>query len=263
MIKKILNKIFHTSSIAGTGSERKTAPENEELIDDESDLGIAKSQLSWFFHGKKIKNIRNGQLEPNLEFQKIFPQTNKLLEKANITAFEIDNKAYRLYGWITKSENSCGWLCKLEDRLGDNNFLKDHKVLIEHMGGIQESWDEYDEIEVNNPFTLNQNFMFIGSECWKGLGKLEKVYLELCEKEKLSPLKNYKELIVFAKEVNGDLTLYDLETKKVYLYAHDQASDYAEILEGQPKYTFYNIIGIESFTDYVEKLSNDWLGIII
>ena len=89
----------------------------------------------------------------------------------------------------------------------------------------------------------------------------EEYYVELCKNERVQ--KNITtELVCFATEANGNATYYDLENKQVLLFAPDHSFKNVEILDGQPEYTFYKIEGIETFTDYVEVLSQQWIDII-
>jgi hypothetical protein len=167
-----------------------------------------------------------------------------------------------LYGWNTSKNNSCGWLCKLENYQSDLNLLFEHRLLTNTIGGIKEVWDEFDEIEKTDDFTLNQNFLFIQSMCSKGIGFNKDSYLSLCNKQDKKPLNNFDELIKFSQEANGNMTLYDSVNGEVYLHARNHYFDYVINIESQPEYTFYKIIGVKTFKDFVEKIAENWLSII-
>lgn len=53
--------------------------------------------------------------------------------------------------------------------------------------------------------------------------------------------------------------MYNSETKKVYLFSHDHSFDNVKFLENQPEYTYHTFKGIETFIEYVESLSMEWL----
>ncbi|MBO9634094.1 MAG: hypothetical protein J7578_13345 [Chitinophagaceae bacterium] len=67
-----------------------------------------------------------------------------------------------------------------------------------------------------------------------------------------------RNLISFVGEANDAETLYDIKTKKVYLFSHDHSFTYVTTVEGQPKYTFHHINGVINFVDYVEALATQW-----
>lgn len=228
----------------------------------ETNIGIVTSELRWFFRNKKISGITKTMLDLHQHFRDTFPVTSKLLDLSKVTECQIDDCLYRLYEWRTKNGNSCGWVCRIEVEIPNLELINEHLLLLKYIGGIEESWDQYDETEIKSPFTLNQNFMFIGAKCSRGMGLNKKAYLEECRRQNLEPLKMLDDLIVFAKEANGNLTFYDSNDGEVYLYAHDHNFNYVESIIGQPDYSFYRITGCSSFIEYVEKLSSDWLEVV-
>lgn len=70
-------------------------------------------------------------------------------------------------------------------------------------------------------------------------------------------------MVSFVSEANGAETLYDLDTKQVYLFSHDHSFDYVTFVPNQPRYTFHYINGVENFTDYVEALARQWVDHVI
>jgi hypothetical protein len=112
---------------------------------------------------------------------------------------------------------------------------------------------------LGNPTCNNQNFIFIGAECNLGIGEYDEYYQMMCEDKKCEKISD-ENLISFAQEANGALTLYDKETKQVYLFSHDHSFDNVEFIKTQPKYTYHKFKEINHFIDYVETLSLEWLN---
>jgi hypothetical protein len=162
---------------------------------------------------------------------------------------------YRLYSWDAKNGNTAGWLCRIETNNSSIEILPEHQLLLDNIGGIEESYrQEYE----TDKLTDNQNFLFIKSECERMDKDTKEIYIEDCENENLKPL-NTDNLLGFAVEANGDTTYYDLQTKRVLLFSHDNDYDYITQVENQPEYTFFTINGVETFVGYVEELAEQWL----
>ena len=84
-------------------------------------------------------------------------------------------------------------------------------------------------------------------------------YDDMCNEYQMSKIDS-SDFISFVQEANGALTLYNPENNEVLLFSHDHSFDNVEFLENQPKYTFHRIKGVKSFTDYVEKLAEEWIA---
>ena len=217
-----------------------------------SDFEDFKSEVSFFIKQNDKIDVTTGELTVNKDFEKIFPSLNKLMNKARILNVKINSLDYKLYSWTTSDGGSCGWLCKIEpENVSQIEILPEHQLLLDSIGGIKESYNE------PYSFTNNQNFLFTKSKCHRGAEYWTEYYEEMCEEEKVTPM-NVENLTSFADEANGGKTLYDLNTKQVYLFSHDHAFDYVTFMPGQPEYTFHYINGVNNFVDYVETLSKQW-----
>lgn len=135
-------------------------------------------------------------------------------------------------------------------------LIEEHELLLRNIGGIQETFNQPE-----NAFSNNQNFMFIGSECSRGIGSWDDYYLMRCEDEHKEAI-DYSNLLAFVYEANGALTLYEPITKKILLFSHDHSFDNVEFLENQPEYTFHTFKNAINFVDYVEELARQWMKII-
>ncbi len=225
----------------------KTNPDFEEF----------KKEISWFVKptDKVIleDSINTAKLSETLKH--VFPKLHRLISVSRIQPIKINGKDYILYSWTNGENKSCGWLIEIE--LKRNNELQmclEHELLLEEIGGIRESYNQPEPSLCNN-----QNFMFIGSECGKGIGEYQEYYDMMCKEcgcEKI----NDEYLISFVQEANGALTLYDQNSQEVYLFSHDHCFDNVDFLEQQPKYTYHRINGINTFVDYVETLAEEWLN---
>ena len=100
--------------------------------------------------------------------------------------------------------------------------------------------------------------MFIESNCTHGIGGWDDYYTLVCDQDNCSKI-NYTDFICFAREANGDVTLYDPKTGKVMIFAHDHCHPNLVVIPNQPEYTFHTINKVETFVDYVECLAQEWL----
>ncbi|MEC4054071.1 hypothetical protein VSP10_14925 [Myroides odoratimimus] len=219
-----------------------------------------RKNVSWFISSKDQVELLGLKecFQLSTSFNQTYPVLTKLILKARILNLKINNQEFILFSWTTKEGESCGWLNKLENITKDKyNLIDEHLLLLNEIGGIQESYNQPEDSLCNN-----QNFMFIASSCHLGIEDWDLYYKQACGEEyKLLP--SFEELICFVEEANGNLTLYDSKTKKVLLFAPDHCFDNVSCLEGQPEYTFYTIDGVEGFVDYVETLANEWIQMIM
>jgi hypothetical protein len=125
--------------------------------------------------------------------------------------------------------------------------------LLKEIGGIQEAYNQPEP-----SLTNNQNFLFIKSECTKGIGGWNDYYEMMCEAEGKAQI-DFKDFVCFVQEANGAVVLYERSMKEVMLFSHDHSFDNVEFLENQPEYTFHKIRGVETFMDYVKQLAAEWL----
>ncbi|MFN8347286.1 MAG: hypothetical protein U0X91_19945 [Spirosomataceae bacterium] len=219
------------------------------------DFETFKNDITWFIKPTDKVELLDTTLNFGLtdKFQATFPVLTTLIQKSRTLNLTINNQQYRLFSWTKKDNKSFGWLTKIEsDETSDIELIDEHEQLLNEIGGIQESYNQPEP-----SLTNNQNFLFIKSECTKGIGGWDDYYDIMCEEEN-KPQIDYKDFICFVQEANGDVTLYDKNTKEVFLFAHDHSFDNVEFLENQPEYTFHKINGIKTFVDYVESLATEW-----
>ena len=211
---------------------------------------------------KETDIVEFGKQETNIElskeFKQVFSKLSKLIQSARILNLKINNDEYKLFGWTNKNNIRCGWINKFENNVDSKlNLIDEHKLLLNSIGGI---WESFNQPEPS--LTLNQEFLFIESECLSGIGGWDEYYEVSLEQGEFEPI-DYKDFICFAREANGDVTLYNPTNKKVFLFAHDHCFDNVEFLLNQPEYTFHKINGVINFKDYVEKLASEWINHII
>ena len=214
-----------------------------------------KKDISWFISQSDKIDFLNTETEIELteKFCNTFPILSNLISKARILTLTISNQLYKLFSWTNKNGLSCGWLNKIEQNTNSQlPIIEEHRLLLNEIGGIQESYNQPEP-----SFSNNQNFMFIESECSLGINDWDDYYEELCEEENVEPI-NYKNLVCFVVEANGDATTYDPKTKEIFLFSHNHCFDNVEVLENQPEYTFHKINGVVNFVDYVETLAAEW-----
>lgn len=167
-----------------------------------------KLNINWFVKQTDTVNLVEGIVKVNDAFIKNFPLLNDLILSARVLDVTINDNTYKLFSWTTKEGSSCGWLCKLEPKYISNiELLPEHELLLDNIGGIVESYNQPER-----SFTNNQNFLFLKSECKRGLGYWPEYYHDVCEDLKISPIP-VGNLISFVCEANGAQTLYDLNCK--------------------------------------------------
>jgi hypothetical protein len=231
---------------------------------DNTDFDIFKQEISWFIKPTDKIELTKTELNFSDNFISTFPTLYKLVSQARILGITLtrqnENTYYKLLSWTNKENLKSGWLCKFDKQENEIVILQEHQLLVDNIGGIQES---YKQLETDKEIlTDNQNFLFIKSECTNGIGGWDEYYEDMC-KEYEKPQIDFKEFICFVQEANGDVTLYDRKTKEVMLFAHDHCFENVEFLENQPEYTFHKINGITNFIDYAETLAHQWLDNIV
>ncbi|MEM9338923.1 MAG: hypothetical protein AAGA66_09360, partial [Bacteroidota bacterium] len=86
----------------------------------------------------------------------------------------------------------CGWLNQQETKEEFKyELIQEHELLIRNIGGIRESFNQPED-----SFSNNQNFMFIGSECSRGIGDWDDYYSMTCEEEGKNQI-NFSNLLAF------------------------------------------------------------------
>jgi len=194
--------------------------------------------------------------DPTGEFRTTFPQLTTLLEKARRYSFKQGDKDYILNEWDNIEEEVCGWLTIVDMPLSHGErLIPEHELLLKAMGGIKETFNP-----AGDSLTSNQNVIFGRSmdrtgDDWKDY------YFDMCLDAGSTPV-DYSDFIIFAWEANGNFTLYDPATRKVFLFAHDHNFKNVTPLEGQPAYTLYTINGVVNFVDYVEQIASEWLAFV-
>jgi hypothetical protein len=228
------------------------------------DFEIFKKEAGW--HIKPTDLIELTQISPNFSdsFISTFPTLYKLISQASVLDIILTREKeiilHKLFTWIDVDNLKSGWLCKFEKNTNNFKILPEHQLLLDNIGGIQETYKQLDT--ENKILTDNQNFLFIKSKCTKGLGDWIKLYSQVCEAENAEQI-DTKNLVCFVGEANGNETFYDLNTKQVLLFAPDHCFDNIEVLNNQPEYTFYTINGVTTFIDYAETLAQQWLDNIV
>ena len=216
-----------------------------------------KNDITWFI--KANDRVELLGMEENIslsnEFVSTFPKLTELVQQARILNLKINGQSFKLFSWTDIDDLSCGWLSKIEPESESGiNISIEHKILLNGIGGIKESYNEPEPCLANN-----QNFLFLKSECTNGIGDWDYYYDDMCNEYQMSKIDS-SDFISFVQEANGALTLYNPENNEVLLFSHDHSFDNVEFLENQPKYTFHRIKGVKSFTDYVEKLAEEWIA---
>jgi hypothetical protein len=223
-----------------------------------ADFDAFNSDVSWFIKpNSKIEFLRLNNIQLSEEFRNTFLELSKLIDNSRQTHLTIDSEKYILFAWDTKEGEICGWLNKQQH--SDEfkcELIAEHALLLRNIGGIQESFNQPE-----GAFSNNQNFMFIGSDCSRGIGDWDDYYAMKCEDEQKEEI-DYSNLLAFAYEANAALTLYEPDTRKVLLFSHDHSFDNVAFMENQPKYTFHTFKNVDNFTDYVEELAKQWKEII-
>ncbi|MCS4301539.1 hypothetical protein [Chryseobacterium sp. BIGb0232] len=223
-----------------------------------TDFEAFKEHLSWLIHPSQIDAVSETEIRLSSKFTDTFPILTELITQARVLSLDIDHQPHHLISWTNKNNEIFGWLTKAEsDFTSPLPFIEEHKLLLNEIGGIRESFNQPDP-----SFSNNQEFMFTGSECSAGINDWNDYYEEQCSDENKPPM-DYKNFISFVVEANGATTVYEPQTKEVFLFSHDHAFDNVDFLENQPEYTFHTFHNITSFVDYVEVLAQEWKNEII
>lgn len=217
----------------------------------EKDFDTFKKEIIWFIKPNSDVTFVKQDFRISEEFSNTFPKLSLLIKKARISNIKVDNQDYILFAWNNQENQICGWLNKIENEVLE--LIHEHELLLKNIGGIQESFNSPE-----NSFCNNQTFMFINSECFKGIGEYEDYYTSACEEENFEKI-DFSNFLSFAYEANGALTMYDFNNKEVFLFSHDHSFDNVSFVKNQPEYTFHSFKNVTTFIDYVEELANQWI----
>lgn len=208
------------------------------------------------------------------DFKTTFPLFSKLVSFAEITEVKINDDFYRLFTWRDKNKEKFGWLGDLKKMPihkrslydskqiypASSEFLKEHILFIENVGGIAALWDGPED---ENFMTWGKDFIFSLSSCYKFKSQETIYHKDSCwiyETVK-NPL-DISKLLCFSQEGNGNMTFYNTETSEIFLLLTDHSYEYVTKLEGHPEYSFYTINGVKTFVEYVELLAKQFLSLL-
>lgn len=222
------------------------------------DFEAFKSEVSWFLNpNSKIEFQEQKEVRLSEEFKGAFPILTELIIRSRPTYLIIEDINYILFAWDTLDGQICGWLNQQEtEEEYKCELIQEHELLIRNIGGIRESFNQPEDSLSNN-----KNFMFLGSECSRGIGDWADYYSMTCEEEGKNKI-DYTNLLAFVYEANGAVTLYNPLTRKVFLFSHDHSFENIEFIQNQPKYTFHTFKNVDTFENYVETLAKEWEEII-
>ena len=163
-----------------------------------------------------------------------------------------------LFTWEIGDEIS-GWMCQFDKP--NIQLIEEHQILVDNIGGIIESFNGPESIEVNGvdynySLTLNQDFMFVASMNTNNMS-WEEFYLEWCGRDDFKPI-DLSNSVFFTREANGAQYFYDRRTKEVKLFSHDNAFRFIEPIPNQPERMMYTIKGVNNFEEFVEMTAKQW-----
>ena len=223
-----------------------------------------QKEVSWFNNKKEpIEIFEIKEFGLTNKFLSTFPALSELINNSQKTGVAISDKTMILFTWEIDTKIS-GWMCQFDKPAID--IIEEHKILIDNIGGIIESFNgpqsssEVNGIDYNYALDLNQWFMFVGSLC-SDITKCdwEEPYKEWCQKTNFDPI-DLSNSVFFTRESNGDNFFYDRKTKEVKLFAHDSGYQFIEPVPNQPERSIYTIKGISKFDEFVELLAKQWLN---
>lgn len=143
-----------------------------------------------------------------------------------------------------------------EDHLGENFsniYLKEHNLISENIGSIVETYNSGEGMLTNS-----QNFIFDRTQSFIGIGEIwNKYYNELCANNNFEPIDFYS-YVTFAEESGGHYFLYHKDNAKILSFNTDPGCTYLVPFSNQPESTIFSIKEVETFSDFVEKISKEW-----
>lgn len=219
------------------------------------DLADFLTDVSWFFRDNvKIEVIEEKSFTCSKEFESKFPSLTTLLKKARITQIKYEGQNYELYGWTNSTSHSFGWLCLEPKMKADKPLHTDHILLLKNFGGITERWNEPEDTWLTN---LNNALTYEDAQI--AFNGFEDLFNETCQEEGVEVKIKPDDYIAFAFEANGNVTMYHKLSSEVLMYASDHFFDFITPYENYPEYTLYNINNCNTFREWVETISVQWL----
>lgn len=162
-----------------------------------------------------------------------------------ITKFKHNKMDYFFY-------ESNGPMCILTKKYEkiNNKFSMHHNDFITKIGHII----EFFMVDDSNTIFTNLTEAFANDDDCIGLGDFATDYIEKCNKSNLLVVDSFINAITFAFEANGNRLMYIRDNEEVIMYAHDHCRVDIKPFNGVPPYTFYNIQGIQTLSDFINKL---------
>jgi hypothetical protein len=220
-------------------------------------ISLLKAKLTSAFSEKAYEKLKILGHEPPVidhTFLATFPQLSALIHKASVVNFSIDESLFTFLSWTDREGHPCGILTEKTEDSNAIDIITEHAMLTAVLGEVVEYFSDFDK-----GIFANYNFLFGSRHCeaFKDSAHYP-YYIENCNRLHITPMAS-ENFIVFGVE-NGNLVMYDANTREVYLFAPDHCfMDLVKCVEGQAEYSFYQYVGVKTFTDFVEKFAQTWL----
>jgi hypothetical protein len=184
-----------------------------------------------------------------------FPVMRTLISSAIVTPVAIGEDDYELLTWATASGDPLSWLC-LPTPAEIPPVHPDHRSLLAGFGGIVERSQPEPTtwlLNCNDTLTAREarhDASYLSDYAW--------ILKGLCETWPIAPDEYYS----ICREANGNDTLCHRTKGDVLMFAPDHAFTHLDILDGCPPYSLYRIQGVQTFTDWVESVAQQWVEIV-
>ncbi|MFK4566889.1 hypothetical protein [Enterococcus sp. UD-01] len=232
-------------------------------------INYLSKKNNYTFNVNKISKWQEKKLNIPSEFRDLFPEFTLMLESAILLELFTKDRKKEMHYWI---------LCwEIKGRIFEivclppkkESFIEteSYTIFTGMLGGILGFYYDYQLTIAESEFYWQNKTKILGFGELDNKEYLKDILDELEQYEKEDFGKNTEfidlgALFIVDLDANGDVTLCDRNTEKIYLFAHDNSSDYTQQCQGYPEYTFYTLKKCRTLVEWIETLGTQWLNLI-
>ncbi|MCA5013054.1 MULTISPECIES: hypothetical protein [unclassified Enterococcus] len=222
---------------------------------------------SYTFNKNKILKWQEKKLNITSKFRDLFPKFTLMLKSATLLEIFTKDRKKEINYWVLcwEIKGHIFEIVCLPPKKENFIEVEPYTIFMSMLGGILEF---YYELSIGEgEFYWQNKTKILGFDELDSKEYLEDIRYELEQygKEEFGRNTEYidlEALFIVDLEANGDVTLCDRNTEKIYLFAHDNSSDYTQRCQGYPEYTFYTLNKCRTLVEWIETLGAQWLNVI-
>ena len=200
-----------------------------------------------------------------------FPALAKLVSVGAITVVEAGTSLFHVLSWPSRSgylyrrqpppEGRLGWLCPPPVPAPERALHPDHRLFLSCVGGILARFHEPMDNWLANHAEVLTASASNAEACARFRETIEASRWRFDDNDIPLPIEP-SDYVPFARELNGNTTIYNRANGKVLMFARDHLYQHIMPLKGCPENTFYRIDRCPDLRRWIELLANQWRKVI-